>query len=88
MQSTTVNLLRLLEAAVAGRVFEVEQAKAPACGDHLRLSERYWLFVGAHDDPTMVSLTDETPESGGQITFWMVRSPDALPEVVRFVLQL
>lgn len=86
MQSTTVELLRILEGAYPARSFEVKNASAPNHGDGIRLDNTHWLWVDAQDPP-MVTLADETPETGGQIAFWIVKDSSVLPKLVHFALQ-
>lgn len=86
MQSTTVELLRILEDVCPARSFEVKKASAPNHGDSIGLDNTHWLWVDAQDPP-MVTLTDETPETGGQIAFWIVKDSSVLSELVQFAVQ-
>lgn len=88
MRSTTVKILQLLVSAIPGQVFEVERASDPNKDDRIRLDQANWLHIDAHDDPPMVSLMDERHEVGGLITFWMIKYPSVISEVVQTALKL
>ena len=87
MRITTVKILQLLESVTPGQVFEVEMASGPNKDDRIRLDQANWLHIDAHDDPPMVSLMDERHEVGGQITFWMIKCPSDISEVVQTALK-
>ena len=86
MQTTTVELLRILEDVCPARSFEVKNASGQNHGDGIRLDSTRWLWIDAQYPP-MVTLTDETPETGGQIAFWLVKDSSVLSELVQFALQ-
>lgn len=92
MRATTVQLLRLLQAAAPSRVFDVRVASSEASDDVIKLANDHWLLIDSHDDPPMrppmVHLMDGDPETGGQIAFWVIRSQDVLPSVVLSALKV
>lgn len=72
MRTMTAKLLEQLRATYPGRRFYVDIGTNNA-DDRIQLDDKHWFSVDADVDLTMVVLTDETPETGGQIAFWMVR---------------
>lgn len=86
MRSTTRELLRALNALAPSRLFAVDASSTQTGEDRIRLNESHWLSIDALDPP-MVCLTDETPETGGQIAFWYIHNSAVLSDVTRSAMQ-
>ena len=72
-------LLRLTASFADDRVFNTKAGRFK--NDLIQLDQKFWLSVDHHVNPTMVVLTDETPEVGGQVAFWMVSDESCLEEI-------
>lgn len=84
MHDITTKLLKQLYVFYpGGRTFNVQDGQFN--NDLIQIDENHMLSVDDRVNPTMVVLTDENPDTGGQLDFWMIYDDTDLNDVLRKV---